>query len=223
MTGGLFSSPFYSLSTHKLEGPHGPPAASRSATDGVPQNDRCHGKRRAHASGDNPALLALGCSLQGQVQIYASLTSRRRAHTFLSISRRLCESLSWVFQKAGLSVVGQSGDCDLTAKEIAATRCDVLLVNPARAVNKAKTMELLPETIGLSGRDLFVVRLKLLFGVRRRGCRRALCFFCAFGGFSLLTPFRFRPLLFLALEFLLTLLEGDAHGSPQKSGCIYVH
>jgi hypothetical protein len=58
----------------------------------------------------------------------------------------------------------------LTGKEIAATRRDVLLVNPGRAVNKAKTMELLPETIALSGRDLlFVVRLRLLFGVRRRG------------------------------------------------------
>jgi hypothetical protein len=56
------------------------------------------------------------------------------------------------------------------AKEIAATRCDVLLVNPGRVANKAKTMELLRETIALSGRDLlFVVRLKLLFGVRRRG------------------------------------------------------
>src|SRR5215472_3296758 len=73
----------------------------------------------------------------------------------------------------------------------------------------------------LSGRDpLVVVRLKLLCGVRRRGCRRALCFFCAFGGFSLLAPFGLRSLLFLTLEFLLTLLEGDAHGPPQMSGSI---
>jgi hypothetical protein len=38
-SGGVFSSPFYSLSTHKPEGPDGPPASYRSATDGVPQND----------------------------------------------------------------------------------------------------------------------------------------------------------------------------------------
>jgi hypothetical protein len=101
---------------------------------------------------------------------FYSLSAPPPAHTFLSISRPLCESLSWVFQKAGQSVVGQSGDCDLTAKEIAATRRGVLLVNPGRAVYKAKTMELLPETIALSGRVLlFVVRLRLLLCVRRRG------------------------------------------------------
>jgi len=38
-SGGVFSLPFYSLSTRKLEGPSGPPASYRSATDSVPQND----------------------------------------------------------------------------------------------------------------------------------------------------------------------------------------
>src|SRR3974390_2408049 len=63
---------------------------------------------------------------------------------------------------------------------------------------------------------LFVVRLKLLYAIRRRDCRRVLRLSCALGGFPLLTPFGLRSLLFLTLEFLLTLLEGDAHGSPQK-------
>ena len=38
-SGGVSSSPFCSLSIHKPEGPDGPPASYRSATDGVPQND----------------------------------------------------------------------------------------------------------------------------------------------------------------------------------------
>src|SRR5215467_2925734 len=72
----------------------------------------------------------------------------------------------------------------------------------------------------LFGRDLlFVVRLRLLFGVRRRRCRRTLRLLCsAFGEFFLLSPFRLSPLLFLTLHFLLALFERDAHRSPQKSG-----
>src|SRR5215472_4748782 len=71
-----------------------------------------------------------------------------------------------------------------------------------------------------SGRDpLFVLRLRLQFGVGRRRCRRTLRLFRgAFREFLLLTPFRLRPLLFLPLHFLLALFERDAHRSPQKSG-----
>src|SRR5215472_1141068 len=71
-----------------------------------------------------------------------------------------------------------------------------------------------------SGRDpLFVLRLRLQFGVGRRRCRRTLRLFrSAFREFLLLTPFRLRPLLFLPLHFLLALFERDAHSSPQKSG-----
>ena len=73
-------------------------------------------------------------------------------------SAPLRESLSCVFRNAGISVVGQSGDCDLTAKEIAATQCDVLLVNPGRAVNnKAKTMELLREILRFTPRMRVIV------------------------------------------------------------------
>src|SRR5215831_4500663 len=71
-----------------------------------------------------------------------------------------------------------------------------------------------------SGRDpLFVLRLRLQFGVGRRRCRRTLRLFrSASREFLLLTPFRLRPLLFLPLHFLLALFERDAHRSPQKSG-----
>ena len=81
------------------------------------------------------------------------------------------------------------------------------------------TQSLMEKTCSLSARDLlFVVRLRLMFGVRRWGCQRTFRLLCsAFGDFSLLTPFRLRPLLFLTLELLLTLLEGDAHVPPQKS------
>jgi RNA polymerase sigma-70 factor (ECF subfamily) len=73
-------------------------------------------------------------------------------------SAPLRESLSCVFRNAGISVVGQSGDCDLTAKEIVATQCDVLLVNPGRAVNnKAKTMELLREILVFTPRMRVIV------------------------------------------------------------------
>lgn len=73
-------------------------------------------------------------------------------------SAPLRESLSCVFRNAGISVVGQSGDCDLTAKEIAATQCDVLLVNPGRTVNdKAKTMELLREILHFTPRMRVIV------------------------------------------------------------------
>src|SRR5215831_6534260 len=70
-----------------------------------------------------------------------------------------------------------------------------------------------------SGRDpLFVLRLRLQFGVGRRRCRRTLRLFrSAFREFLLLTPFRLSPLLFLPLHFLLALFERDAHRSPQKS------
>jgi hypothetical protein len=77
----------------------------------------------------------------------------------------------------------------------------------------------LRQSCSLSGRDqLFVVRLRLLLGVRRRCCRRTLCLFCsAFCEFLLLTPFRLSPLLFLPLHFLLPLFERNAHRSPHKS------
>lgn len=88
-------------------------------------------------------------------------------------SAPLRESLSCVFRNAGISVVGQSGDCDLTAKEIAATQCDVLLVNPGRAVkNQAKTMELLREILDFTPRMRVIV-----FGMMEEpGCfLEALC------------------------------------------------
>jgi RNA polymerase sigma-70 factor, ECF subfamily len=73
-------------------------------------------------------------------------------------SAPLRESLSCVFRNAGISVVGQSGYCDLTAKEIAATQCDVLLVNPGRAVNNnAKTMGLLREILHFTPRMRVIV------------------------------------------------------------------
>ncbi len=57
------------------------------------------------------------------------------------------------------------------------------------------------------------------YGVRRRSCRCALRLFCsAFGELFLLAPLRLRPLLFLAFEFLLTLLERHARGFPQVTG-----
>lgn len=73
-------------------------------------------------------------------------------------SAPLRESLSRVFRSAGISVVGQRGDCDLTAKEIARTRCDVLLVNPGTTVNhKVKTMELLREILNFTPRMRVIV------------------------------------------------------------------
>ena len=73
-------------------------------------------------------------------------------------SAPLRESLSCIFRNAGISVVGQSGDCVLTAKEIAATQCDVLLVNPGRAVNNnAKTIELLREILDFTPRMRVIV------------------------------------------------------------------
>lgn len=73
-------------------------------------------------------------------------------------SAPLRESLSGELRKAGISVVGQSGDCDLTAKDIAATRCDVLLVNAGTAVNnKGQTMELLREILDFTPRMRVIV------------------------------------------------------------------
>ena len=73
-------------------------------------------------------------------------------------SAPLRESLSRIFRSAGISVVGQRGDCDLTAKEIARTRCDVLLVNPGPTVNhKVKTMELLREISNFTPRMRVIV------------------------------------------------------------------
>jgi hypothetical protein len=56
----------------------------------------------------------------------------------------------------------------------------------------------------------------------REASRRDLRLFCAFGGFPLFTPFRLRPLLFLTLEFFLTLLESHAHRLPPLD-LFYVH
>jgi DNA-binding NarL/FixJ family response regulator len=73
-------------------------------------------------------------------------------------SAPLRESLCGVFRSAGISVVGQRRDCDLTAKEIARTRCDVLLVNPGTTVNhKVKTMELLREILNFTPRMRVIV------------------------------------------------------------------
>jgi hypothetical protein len=96
------------------------------------------------------------------------------------------------------------------------TLCPYRVVPHTKTPQQANTRSHSSTSSKASGQLLlFIFRSKLLFGIRKRGRRRALRLFCAFGGLPLLTAFRLSPLLFLTLEFLLALLNVMLTGPPK--------